>query len=141
MNNIGVGDLFDDSDVEEEQVQLERRAQIDDDVRRLSGPVRIVETRVQIIDASAVETMPQAERIELVDVLEIDGQPVECVICSSNVRDPIEYLVCGHIFCAGCIAQWGQMGRNCPTCRAPMVLTPIRSMQELVRWSRQRPRE
>ena len=110
-------------------------------VRWPAGPVRIVQVRVRQVEVTAVEMLDEPERLVIANVLEIGGEPVVCVICFTNVSNPIEYLMCGHIFCAGCIAQWARERDTCPMCLAPLVATPVHTMEDLLRWSRLRPRE
>lgn len=42
--------------------------------------------------------------------------------------DDLAALVCGHVFCGGCIRHWhrveqsgGRLGESCPVCRTPQV--------------------
>jgi hypothetical protein len=139
VGDLNVASLWEEPD-EAFEPRVERVSDLNT-VRRPVGPVRIVQVRVVTVEATAVETMPGAtvgdeQSAPIVDVLEIGQEPVECPICSNHVREPIEYLACGHVFCRDCIHRWSRVNRVCPLCRARLQYTPIESFASLVRWSR-----
>lgn len=46
----------------------------------------------------------------------------ECSICLSPWTNPVA-TQCGHIFCAGCAPNQGEL---CHTCRVPVIAPPIK---------------
>lgn len=53
-----------------------------------------------------------------------------CVICLEKIRFRVDKLYldpCGHVFHKDCVTEWlAKLPRECPSCRAPVDLTPRR---------------
>lgn len=90
--------------------------------------------------ASAVETLSNSAPLISFETVRIGPDMQLCTICRENIRDPFEYLACGHLFCRDCIQGWTEVSGTplCPNCRQTVVYTPIRTIDALVNWSRQR---
>lgn len=56
---------------------------------------------------------------------------MECAVC---LEDPVARckLVCGHVFCRGCIKTWCTTGtgEGCPMCRRPVYFRGFRGWHE-----------
>ena len=61
--------------------------------------------------------------LDLVGFWEWDLKINECIICKTDLQDPlideIEVGKCGHGFHKGCIRQWVQHKNTCPFCNIP----------------------
>ncbi|KAH8059805.1 hypothetical protein JL720_13732 [Aureococcus anophagefferens] len=49
-------------------------------------------------------------------------EPEECPICLDPLTGATATLVCGHLFCKDCIADWARSQTTCPTCRATLQI-------------------
>ncbi|KAK9765005.1 E3 ubiquitin ligase [Basidiobolus ranarum] len=50
-----------------------------------------------------------------------------CIICVSLFNEPYT-IECGHTFCYGCIRQWLEFRKVCPTCRHDVKKEPIQAL-------------
>ena len=51
-------------------------------------------------------------------------EPDECPVCLDPMTGATATLVCGHLFCKDCIADWARSQTTCPTCRATLQIAP-----------------
>jgi len=51
---------------------------------------------------------------------EPEEEPEECPVCLDPMTGATATLVCGHLFCKDCIADWARSQTTCPTCRATL---------------------
>lgn len=51
-----------------------------------------------------------------------------CAICHDWLL-ATHIMPCGHFFCGLCLAGWLELKRNCPTCRKPVTVLPVRCVQ------------
>ena len=47
-------------------------------------------------------------------------EPEECPVRLDPLTGATATLVCGHLFCEACIADWARSQTTCPTCRATL---------------------
>ena len=55
---------------------------------------------------------------------EPEEEPEECPVCLDPMTGATATLVCGHLFCKDCIADWARSQTTCPTCRATLQIAP-----------------
>lgn len=55
----------------------------------------------------------------VLEELKSTADELSCPICLTTATDPVALAACGHIGCAGCLAEWMSRKPECPTCRAP----------------------
>ena len=53
---------------------------------------------------------------------EPEEEPEECPVCLDPMTGATATLVCGHLFCKDCIADWARSQTTCPTCRATLEI-------------------
>ena len=53
---------------------------------------------------------------------EPEEEPEECPVCLDPLTGATATLVCGHLFCKDCIADWARSQTTCPTCRATLEI-------------------
>lgn len=72
---------------------------------------RIAEAQGQYAPAAPAHAAVVAEKA--------DEQPSCCAICLVTLGMQTTSAICGHVFCAGCLANWLAIKRTCPICRSP----------------------
>ncbi|KAJ2081503.1 E3 ubiquitin ligase [Coemansia sp. RSA 988] len=88
----------------------------------LNQRVHGLQERIAALDAEVAAQ--QADLVAAETRIAQVAEALQCAVCLELFSQP-HSLACGHTFCQGCLQEWLQQRRQCPTCRASVSQRPV----------------
>ena len=94
-------------------------------ISKHAGPCDLKTYAAADVDALAASRAKKRARVQEPEPpQEPEEEPEECPVCLDPMTGATATLVCGHLFCKDCIADWARSQTTCPTCRATLQIAP-----------------
>ena len=95
-------------------------------ISKHAGPCDLKTYAAADVDALAASRAKKRARVQEPEPPqeepEPEEEPEECPVCLDPLTGATATLVCGHLFCKDCIADWARSQTTCPTCRATLEI-------------------